>query len=259
MEKKTIYQARHMLTKEAQDRAEKEKRWYKEAGYKVYSPKDDKSINDKSKQTGDLIKSLAKRIVENDTRAIINSDLVIIQPRTNDAIGTCVEAGQIKGMRDAYRDIINRIKEDFPQEIVDKYIKEFKPKYDKKVFAYYDDIRRENGLPQCGDDREFGMHKYVEGIIKDITDGEGFLDLETELIPKLRKIREIETPGIETEELKRWYVDIEDYNEDQLLEELLWYRTNECEGLSDITKVKANLLEEELLTRFQKKQKEEVE
>lgn len=148
-------------------------------GVKIYSPIEDKSINDKVNQTEESNNGLAERIVKNDTRAIIESDFIVIEPQ-DDAKGTMVELGQLKGMKDASRlinNLIDRFKEqnnanfeDLEYEII-----KLADKLDKKVYPHYEDIRRTD-LPECGDRRSWAVNQYVYGVCLDLTDGKGFYE-----------------------------------------------------------------------------------
>ncbi|MFW3388264.1 UNVERIFIED_CONTAM: nucleoside 2-deoxyribosyltransferase, partial [Kocuria sp. CPCC 205274] len=93
-----IYLAGHMLTTGAQMQRNMEKREISEVAPKAefYVPQDNKEINDKANATQE---GLAERIVRHDTDAILWSDTIIIEPLP-EALGTHVELGQIKGMKD---------------------------------------------------------------------------------------------------------------------------------------------------------------
>ena len=108
---KTIYLAGDMLKKGSILLREQEAKELRELGHKIYSPIEDKSINDKTNQTEESNNGLAERIGRNDTRGILNSDVIVIEPHEN-ALGTMVELGQIKGYKDCARElksILNRL------------------------------------------------------------------------------------------------------------------------------------------------------
>ena len=162
----------------------------RELGYKVYSPIEDKSINDKSNQTEESNNGLAEKIVDNDTKGILDSDIIIIEPHEN-ALGTMVELGQIKGSKDAARDIdyillnVQGIdKEDAADYMYDEFLKLIN-KYDKKVYPHLEDIRRTN-ISEVGDRRSWGINQYVYGTVLDLTDGKGFYEWE-EIIKELKE------------------------------------------------------------------------
>lgn len=184
MKSKQVYLAGDMLKKGSQMLREFEKRDLELLGYKVYSPKDDKEINDKNNQTEESNNELAERIVLKDTKGIIESDIIVIEP-TNDALGTCVELGQIKGMKD----VAEMIEECFWQA---ENATEFYHKIDnlkdkilkKKVYPHYEDIRR-TSIPEQGDRRSWSVNQYVYGVCLDLTNGKGFYDWD-EIKDKLK-------------------------------------------------------------------------
>lgn len=148
-------------------------------GVKIYSPIEDKSINDKANQTEESNNGLAERIVKNDTRAIIESDFIVIEPQ-DDAKGTMVELGQLKGMKDASR-MINKLLEKYKyigqvsNSDLFKELETLSKKLDKKVYPHYEDIRRTD-LPECGDRRSWSVNQYVYGVCLDLTEGKGFYE-----------------------------------------------------------------------------------
>lgn len=148
-------------------------------GVKIYSPIEDKSINDKANQTEESNNGLAERIVKNDTRAIIESDIIVIEPQ-DDAKGTMVELGQLKGMKDASR-MMNELIELFAEQNNDSFedlkyeILQLANKLDKKVYPHYEDIRRMD-LPECADRRSWSVNQYVYGVCLDLTEGKGFYE-----------------------------------------------------------------------------------
>ena len=172
---KQIYLGGDLLKKSSQMLRELEKKELESLGYKVYSPKDDKEINDKSNQTEESNNGLAEKIVLKDTKGIIESDIVVIEP-TNDALGTCVELGQIKGMKDI-ADIIYKMywsideDDDFIVEL-QHFIADIRK---KKIYPHYEDIRRTD-IPETGDRRSWSVNQYVYGTVLDLTNGKGFYE-----------------------------------------------------------------------------------
>ena len=104
MKNKMVYIGGDLLKRGSIMLREKEAQEVRELGYKVYSPIEDKSINDKSNQSEESNNGLAEKIVRNDTRGILESDIIIIEPHEN-ALGTMVELGQIKGYKDAAKEL----------------------------------------------------------------------------------------------------------------------------------------------------------
>ena len=175
MTNKQIYCGGDMLKYGSQLQREEEKQQLQKLGYSIYSPKDDKEINDKSNQTEESNNNLAERIVEKDTNGIMFSDIVTIEPHEN-ALGTMVELGQIKGMRDAYQ-IITGWLHCHHREIGEEVEREFKKMFDKPVFPYCRDIRRTE-IPEKGDRRSWGINQYVYGVCLDLSYGKGLYEWE---------------------------------------------------------------------------------
>ena len=191
---KTIYLAGDMLKKGSILLREQEAKELRELGHKIYSPIEDKSINDKTNQTEESNNGLAERIVRNDTRGILNSDIIVIEAHEN-ALGTMVELGQIKGYKDCAREL---------QSILDKIVKSecddsqainrlamelhfLIKKYDKKVYPHLEDIRRTN-IPETGDRRSWSINQYVYGVCLDLTDGKGLYEWE-EILEELKEVQ----------------------------------------------------------------------
>ena len=184
------YLAGHMLDAGAVMRREWEAEQLRKAGATLHVPHEDKSINDKANAVQE---GLAERIVANDTKGIIDSDVIVIDAHENGK-GTLVELGQIKGMKDMAMII---------QDLITKYEDEDQSIYDlvneisntcldveeKKVYAHNTDIRRANDKPQAGDRREYAPNQYVYGTVLDITDGKGFFDWD-EIIEEVKELCE---------------------------------------------------------------------
>ena len=187
---KMIYLAGDMLKKGSIMLRNQESKEVRELGYKVYSPIEDKSINDKSSQSEESNNGLAEKIVRNDTRGILSSDIIIIEPHEN-ALGTMVELGQIKGYKDAAKELDEMLLN--AQEMNDKDALEYLAnsihdminKYDKKVYPHLEDIRRTD-IPEVGDRRSWGVNQYVYGTVLDLTDGKGFYEWD-EIISELKE------------------------------------------------------------------------
>ena len=184
------YLAGHMLDAGAVMRREWEAEQLRKAGATLHVPHEDKSINDKANAVQE---GLAERIVANDTKGIIDSDVIVIDAHENGK-GTLVELGQIKGMKDMAMII---------QDLITKYEDEDQSIYDlvneisntcldveeKKVYAHNTDIRRANDKPQAGDRREYAPNQYVYGTVLDLTDGKGFYDWD-EIIEEVKELCE---------------------------------------------------------------------
>lgn len=191
---KTIYLAGDMLKKGSILLREQEAKELRELGHKIYSPIEDKSINDKTNQTEESNNGLAERIVRNDTRGILNSDIIVIEPHEN-ALGTMVELGQIKGYKDCARElksILDKIvkSECDDSQAINRLAMELHfliKKYDKKVYPHLEDIRRTN-IPETGDRRSWSINQYVYGVCLDLTDGKGLYEWE-EILEELKEVQ----------------------------------------------------------------------
>ena len=191
---KTIYLAGDMLKKGSILLREQEAKELRELGHKIYSPIEDKSINDKTNQTEESNNGLAERIVRNDTRGILNSDAIVIEPHEN-ALGTMVELGQIKGYKDCARElksILDKIvkSECDDSQAINRLAMELHfliKKYDKKVYPHLEDIRRTN-IPETGDRRSWSINQYVYGVCLDLTDGKGLYEWE-EILEELKEVQ----------------------------------------------------------------------
>lgn len=163
-----IYVGGDMLNKGSQMMREAEKKDIKDMGFKPYAPQDDKEINDKSNHTESSNNGLAEKIVRNDTKAMLESEVLIFDYQRY-AEGTIAEIGQIKGMKDMSKLILENIKD------VDKIEQICREMIQKEVYIQCTDVRRTN-IPEVGDRRSFGVNQYVYGVALDLTNGYGFLE-----------------------------------------------------------------------------------
>lgn len=198
--KTKTYLAGDLLSEGAKMRREWEAEQLRKAGATLHVPHEDKSINDKANAVQE---GLAERIVANDTQGIINSDVIVIDAHENGK-GTLVELGQIKGMRDMAKIIldINRSFEerheqegdwatyrDMAMDELDAVYEAAETILEKKIYAHNTDIRRANDKPQSGDRREYGPNQYVYGTVLELTDGKGFYDWD-EIIEEVKEMCE---------------------------------------------------------------------
>ena len=188
--KPKTYLAGHMLDAGAVMRREWEAEQLRSAGATLHVPHEDKSINDKANAVQE---GLAERIVENDTKGIIDSDIIVIDAHENGK-GTLVELGQIKGMRDmadivlsSVLDVKNGVLSE--RDALDLIQADVESVLEKKVYAHNTDIRRANDKPQAGDRREYGPNQYVYGTVLDLTYGKGFYDWD-EIIEEVKELCE---------------------------------------------------------------------
>lgn len=195
--KNTIYLAGDMLSKGAQRQREYEAEQLRNLGLELHVPQEDKSINDKANAVQE---GLAERIVSNDTKGIIESDIIVIDAHENGK-GTLVELGQVKGMKDM-ADEIFALSDEFEDDEqfrlnVEHLIEKVRQ---QKVFPHNTDVRRENRKLQAGDRREYAPNQYVYGTVLDLTDGHGFYEwdeITEELNPELSRVKATRKKQIE--------------------------------------------------------------
>src|SRR5699024_8954026 len=185
-----IYLAGDLLSEGAKMRREWEADKLRSAGATLHVPHEDKSINDKANAVQE---GLAERIVANDTKGIIDSDVIVIDAHENGK-GTLVELGQIKGMRDmadivlsSVLGVTNGVLSE--RDALDLIQADVESMLEKKVFAHNTDIRRANSHHQSGDRREYGPNQYVYGTVLDLTYGKGFYDWD-EIIEEVKELCE---------------------------------------------------------------------
>jgi nucleoside 2-deoxyribosyltransferase len=126
-------------------------------GFQVYSPQDDKTINDKTNQTIESNNSLAEKIFDRDTKGMEKADIIIFEVSNNN-VGTTCEVGQWA-----------------MQERI-------KPTWKKYYFHSYD-IRRTD-IPEIGDRRSWSINQYLYGAILSLNP-KGIMDWP-EIIKELR-------------------------------------------------------------------------
>ena len=153
---KQVYLGGDMLSIGQQMRREWEKQELQRLGFDVYAPQDDKGINDKKNANQD---KLAERIVSNDTKGIVTSNIIIFDYLPH-AQGTIAEMGYLQGFlhhQSAY----------------------LQAPSDVKVFVQCTDIRQGTGhIPDDQDRSEFSINQYVYGVILELTEGRGIQTFE---------------------------------------------------------------------------------
>lgn len=170
-----VYIAGDMLKEGSRLLRTRERKQITDLGLRVYNPMDNKEINDKSSQTEESNKCLCDKIVAQDTKAIRESDIIVIEP-TDGALGTMVELGQIKGMRDISKDVLDVLWEDISdKEKIDKVWDLCYSIIHKEVYPHYEDCRRTN-IPEVGDTRSWSVNQYVYGVCKELSNGKGFYE-----------------------------------------------------------------------------------
>lgn len=180
-----VYLAGDMLNKGAQMQRQAEKEDIKKIGLDMYVPQDNAEINDKKNAVQE---GLAERIVRHDTDAIIESDIIVIEPLPQ-GLGTHIELGQVLGMFDLANmilDIANE--EDQPMVILEKILALAERTANKKILPHYEDVRRVKGLTESEDRRSLGINQYVYGACLKLTGGKGFYEWD-EVLNELKKIK----------------------------------------------------------------------
>lgn len=185
---KKVYIAGDMLKVGSQMLRAKERDDIAALGYDFYNPTDNKEVNDKANL--DNNDGLAEKIVKADTDGIKESDIIVIEP-TNDACGTMVELGQIKGMKDMAKDILLAMRpcNGDSTEILAEIAKLCVDMIEKKVYPHYEDIRRFKGCTESEDRRAWSVNQYVYGVCLDLSDGKGFYEWE-EILEELETVKE---------------------------------------------------------------------
>ena len=169
---KKVYLAGDMLHKaQFEYRKQQKNEIEKIEGLEVYNPSSNDDIN--SKKTAKKEK-LAERIVEQDTVAIENADIYVIDVPTADAggRGTVAEIGQIFQMK---RDAENLLNYDLTPELLN-YVEDI---LKKPVFMYSDDIRWNTADMSDHPDRvPSSFNAYVYGQVQYLTKGKGIISWE---------------------------------------------------------------------------------
>ena len=186
----TIYVAGDLLSEGAKMRRAWEAEQLRSTGATLHVPHEDKSINDKANAVQE---GLAERIVANDTKGIIDSDIIVIDAHENGK-GTLVELGQIKGMKDMAETVLHTILGVSngvlsERDALDMVQADVESVLEKKVYAHNTDIRRANDKPQAGDRREYAPNQYVYGTVLELTNNHGFYDWD-EIIEEVKELCE---------------------------------------------------------------------
>lgn len=156
----------------------------------VYSPVQNKSINDKSNMTEEENNHLAEKIVTADVERLWNSDYTVLCPEQS-AIGTMCEMGILYGwkymadkLEEIYHDGI--CDEDTWEQIARSMIKKIREISNKKNYAHYFDIRT-NHLNEKDWRRSFSINQFLYGIILAATADGQLHNSFDEILPILQK------------------------------------------------------------------------
>lgn len=181
---------------------------FQEAGIpgEVYSPVQNKSINDKSNMTEEENNHLAEKIVAADVDRLWNSDYTVLCPEQS-AIGTMCEMGILYGWKYMADKILTLIKETSEQEkerlkdtsfsseekadiianaIFRNVLDLAQTQAEKKNYAHYFDIRT-NHLNEKDWRRSFSINQFLYGIVLAATADGKLHNSFDEIIPLLQK------------------------------------------------------------------------
>ena len=169
----------------------------------VYSPVQNKSINDKSNMTEEENNHLAEKIVAADVERLWNSDYTVLCPEQS-AIGTMCEMGILYGWKYMADKLLN-LEDDFfikhknefdtgDKETVLNLInemhtliwKEITRIIEKKNYAHYFDIRT-NHLNEKDWRRSFSINQFLYGIILAATADGTLHNSFDEILPILKE------------------------------------------------------------------------
>lgn len=134
----------------------------------VYSPVQNKSINDKSNMTEEENNHLAEKITAADIERLWNSDFVVMSPEQS-AIGSMCETGCLFGWKYMTDMLLEMIKKSEAEgksviSIYDDLVNEIKRINEKQNFFHYFDIRT-NHLNEKDWRRSFSINQLLYGMI----------------------------------------------------------------------------------------------
>lgn len=166
---------------------------FKAAGIpgEIYSPVQNKSINDKSNMTEEENNHLAEKICEADIERLWNSDYTVLCPEQS-AIGTMCEMGVLYGWRymaTKLTEIIMKAvhKDEIPtEEVLHRLVEEIERIYNKINYAHYFDIRT-NHLNEKDWRRSFSINQMLYGMILYATEDHMLHNSFDEILPLLKE------------------------------------------------------------------------
>ena len=134
----------------------------------VYSPVQNKSINDKSNMTEEENNHLAEKITEADSERLWNSDFVVMCPEQS-AIGSMCETGCLFGWKWMAEKLLSLYQEskvngEDDEQTLTRIYDELLRINDKKNFFHYFDIRT-NHLNEKDWRRSFSINQLLYGMI----------------------------------------------------------------------------------------------
>ena len=156
----------------------------------VYSPVQNKSINDKSNMTEEENNHLAEKICEADIERLWNSDYTVLCPEQS-AIGTMCEVGVLYGwkyMADKLLTLYDKAVNNnlSREELFYQWEDEIRRIYNKENYAHYFDIRT-NHLNEKDWRRSFSINQMLYGMILYATEDHMLHNSFDEIIPILKE------------------------------------------------------------------------
>ena len=189
MKNKKVYLCGDMLHKSLFDYRKRQKEELEGIkGIEVYNPSSNENIN--SKKTADSY-NLAERIVEQDTKAIEDADIYVIDLPTADAggRGTVAETGQIFQMKREARKIKDILEDKENNTEEDRQlIKDCEDIINRPCLIFSDDIRW--STTDMNDDMDrvpYSFNAYTYGVALYLTNSEGIISWE-EVLKRLEEL-----------------------------------------------------------------------
>ena len=163
----------------------------------VYSPVQNKSINDKSNMTEEENNHLAEKITAADIERLWNSDFAVMCPEQS-AIGTMCEMGCLFGwkyMADKLFEVCGEVgtiyeiaeSKEKQAEMGVRLIQEINRINNKNIFAHYFDIRT-NHLNEKDWRRSFSINQLLYGMILDCTKDHKLHENFDSVLEELKKL-----------------------------------------------------------------------
>ena len=176
---KLAYNGGTLTTEAAKDFCLKVNDIIEGAGLSVYTPTNNKKINDKESLGN---KDIARMIVAKDSEAIINADVRVFNGELTP--GTLIETGQVLGMNDMSAIIMKTIEKMENLGHDDTSIKDILwniCQYERnKDFVLYDTDIRYHEQPEAGYRRSTFKHQYQRGVGMKLMDNQdGYIRFDT--------------------------------------------------------------------------------
>lgn len=163
MQTNTLYNGGGMTSYPKQLMMKEVKQRVEDMGVEVYDPSSQPFNNKKDMGNSDI----ATTIVAKDTEAIYNSQMYLMNTQ-EDNLGTCIEAGIIKGFSDQALITVQVIDKLFSSgkshaDIVSTLYQHSMAQLMKEYIPYHTDIRIHDE-PESGFRRSVGFHQFLRGV-----------------------------------------------------------------------------------------------